>query len=372
MYLEQMPVLEERSRQWWKHNGSQFEETTYFFGTYEPVDYGCGRSNKPDAVNPYIKHHYEGGVELAVMMLQAYAHTGDIPGLLNKFVLPWCESLLTFYDEHYPKYPNGTLFLQHAQSCETWPDCDNPAPQVAALHRIADGLMAVPKNLLSAHQAALFGRIAKSLPRIPITPVKSGGMQVSPCEGGFPSHHVNSENVETYAVWPYEYFAVNRSESVEAEFPAAVGMNTFNNVRFGHGNSAWRYDGQDAALLGMASYAWSFAASRVLSQGHCEGSNFPGYLASDPGDGAPQVESNGIVAVTLQKMLVQTDAGRILLFPAWLGNVDVDAKLHIPSHAATNRPAAVLRVVTKAGKVTHLDVSPLSRAADVVVLQPQM
>jgi hypothetical protein len=35
-------------------------------------------------------------------------------------VLPWCTSLLTFYDLHYPKYPNGTLFLQHAQSCETW------------------------------------------------------------------------------------------------------------------------------------------------------------------------------------------------------------------------------------------------------------
>ena len=108
---------------------------------------------------------------------------------------------------------------------------------------------------------------------------------------------------------PYEYFAVNRSAAVEAEFPASVGQNTFENVHFGHGNSAWRYDGQDAALLGLARYAWDFAGSRVLDQGHCDGSQFPGYLASDAGDGAPQVESNGIVAVTLQKMLLQTDAG---------------------------------------------------------------
>ena len=54
-----------------------------------------------------------------------------------------------------------------------------------------------------------------------------------------------------------------------------------------------RYDGQDAAMLGQAAYAWSFVRARVLAQGTCENSAFPGYLASDPGDGAPQVESNG-------------------------------------------------------------------------------
>jgi hypothetical protein len=54
--MEQMPVMEERSRQWWKipQNVSAlvFAETSYFFGTYEPVDYGCGRVNQPDIVNP--------------------------------------------------------------------------------------------------------------------------------------------------------------------------------------------------------------------------------------------------------------------------------------------------------------------------------
>jgi hypothetical protein len=44
------------------------------------------------------------------------------------------------------------------------------------------------------------------------------------------------------------------------------------------------------------------------------GSRFPGYLANDPSDGAPQSESSGIVALTLQKMLLQTDGQRILLY----------------------------------------------------------
>jgi len=91
-------------------------------------------------------------------------------------VLPWCESLLEFYDQHFPKYSNGTLFLQHAQSCETWPDCDNPAAQVAALIRIAEGLNAIPKSLLSTEQAAFFSRIAKSLPAIPLTTDPEDGL----------------------------------------------------------------------------------------------------------------------------------------------------------------------------------------------------
>lgn len=366
MYMGQQPVLEERSRQWWRHNGTQFGETSYFFGTYEPVDYGCGRAGVPDCANPYIRHHYEGGVELAVMMLRAFYHTQD-QATLTRYVLPWCQSLLTFYDEHYPKYPNGTMFLQHAQSCETWPDCDNPAAQVSALHRIAEGLVGLPPDLVSSEQRAFFARVARSLPAIPLTRSPGGRSQVSPCQGGFPARHVNAENVETYAIWPYEFFSVNRTG---AQSSLAVGLETFNNVHFGHGNSAWRYDGQDAALLGLAPYAWDFIRSRVEGQGRCENSRFPGYLAADPSDGAPQVESNGIVAVTLQKMLLQTDGRRILLFPAFLEGLDVDMRLHAPGVGQDVPPAAV-RAVLRAGRLVHLAVTPASRQGDVVVLPRQ-
>ena len=168
----------------------------------------------------------------------------------------------------------------------------------------------------------------------------------------------------------YEFFAVNRTAAVEAKYPLAVGQNTFANVHFGHGNSAWRYDGQDAALLGMANYSWQFARARVMAQGTCENASFAGYLAKDPGDGAPQVESNGIVAVTLQKMLLQTDGPRILIFPAFLRGIDVDFSLHVPGWGVAHPPATV-RVVAAAGEVSHIGVLPASRRADIVVLAPQ-
>ena len=119
----------------------------------------------------------------------------------------------------------------------------------------------------------------------------------------------------------------------------------------------------------MANYSWQFARARVLDQGTCENSTFPGYLAKDPGDGAPQVESNGIVAVTLQKMLLQTDGARILVFPAFLRGIDVDFQLHVPGHGPAH-PPAVLRVVAVANEVS-VWVTPSSRQKDVVLLAPQ-
>ena len=82
-----------------------------------------------------------------------------------------------------------------------------------------------------------------------------------------------------------------------------------------------------------------------------------------------QVESNGIVAATLQNMLVQTDRDRILLFPAFLSGLDLDMKLHVPGHA--NKPSAVVRVVVKGGDVQLINMSPESRRDDGVVLRLQ-
>ena len=372
-YTAQLTVLEARSKRWFKHSGARFAETSYFFGAYEPSDYGCDphAAADPLPVNKYIQRHIEGGVELAVMMLAAYQHSGDVD-VLKTWALRWCESLFTFYDQHYPKLADGTIDMLHAQSCETWLDCVNPAPMVSALHRMVEGLTALPPSLLTPKQITFFARIAKSLPPIPLTVGKNGKPAVSPCKGGFPTSHQNAENTETYAIWPYEYFAVNRTTKAPAEAdvdPEITGVNTFNNVHFGHTDGAWRYEGQVAALLGMGSDAWAKTVLRVQGQGWCDGSRFHGYLASDAGDGAPQIESNGIIAVTLQKMLLQTEGRRILIFPAFIKGIDVDMLLHVPG--ASGAPPATVRLVSEAGKVTYLDVTPSSRLADVVMFEPQ-
>ena len=121
--------------------------------------------------------------------------------------------------------------------------------------------------------------------------------------------------------------------------------------------------------MGMAAYAFNMIQARVMQQGTADNSSFPGYLAEDPADGAPQLESNGIVSVTLQKMLMQVEGRRILLFPAWLRSFDVDAKLHFPSGPG-GAAAGTLHVVLVSGAVT-VQVVPESRRVDVEVLPLQ-
>jgi hypothetical protein len=58
--------------------------------------------------NPrYIRHYFQGGAELSVIMLQAYSYSSNTSAaveLLQGTVLPWVSSMLMFYDHHYPKY----------------------------------------------------------------------------------------------------------------------------------------------------------------------------------------------------------------------------------------------------------------------------
>ena len=65
----------------------------------------------------------------------------------------------------------------------------------------------------------------------------------------------------------------------------------------------------------------------------------------------------------LQRMLLQADDGKILLFPAWPKEWDVDFKLHAPQNT-------VIECVYRAGKVQSLKVTPESRRPNVVMMSP--
>jgi len=118
MYVRQLPVMEARAQTWWNASGGVFAETAFFFGAYQPVDYGCNRSHMPDVASRFIKHHYEGGLELCYMGLRAYEHSGDRE-MLQSLALPFCLAMVQFYDTRYPRDANGTLYVSPAQGLET-------------------------------------------------------------------------------------------------------------------------------------------------------------------------------------------------------------------------------------------------------------
>ncbi|OQA02632.1 MAG: hypothetical protein BWY69_00955 [Planctomycetes bacterium ADurb.Bin401] len=64
--------------------------------------------------------------------------------------------------------------------------------------------------------------------------------------------------------------------------------------------------------------------------------------------------------IALQKMLIQTDGKKILLFPAWPKHLDVEFKLNAPHNT-------VIEAALKNGKITKLTVKPASRRKDISI-----
>jgi len=68
--------------------------------------------------------------------------------------------------------------------------------------------------------------------------------------------------------------------------------------------------------------------------------------------------------MALQTMLMQAEGRKILLFPAWPKGWDVAFKLHAPFRTTVEG-------VYRAGKLERLTVTPRTRSADVVRLDPK-
>ena len=63
------------------------------------------------------------------MMLRAHEHSGDQKLLVQ--LLSFCTEVLRFYDSRYGRLQNGTLYISPAQALETFPECDDPSPEVS-------------------------------------------------------------------------------------------------------------------------------------------------------------------------------------------------------------------------------------------------
>jgi len=87
---------------------------------------------------------------------------------------------------------------------------------------------------------------------------------------------------------------------------------------------------------------------------------FPVYGSQGP-DSCPDFDHFGAGSTALQRMLLQYDGDKILLFPAWPIEWDVNFKLHAPKNT-------VIEASLKNGKLEILKVTPASREKDIIVM----
>ena len=87
-----------------------FPETMHFWGAdmnNGGLGYGWDRANRPvwQTENQYIRHYWQGGLELVALALNYDAHRGC--SLRSQTLLPLAKAVLRFHDRHWPRGTDG-------------------------------------------------------------------------------------------------------------------------------------------------------------------------------------------------------------------------------------------------------------------------
>ena len=357
MYRNMLPLLKERARRYFGHDGVHFSETTEIWGLNRDVCFG---KNNPGfyPTSTYMKYNWDCGLELSTMLLAYYQHTQD-QAFVGETLLPIADQVVTFYEQHYQRDKDGKLHIYPSQALETWQNTENPTTVLAGMRVVLAGLLALPESLTTSEQRTRWTRVLGEIREVPIAE-EAGKKWIKPAHVF--SDKKNAEHPELYAVFPYPIYGVGKPD-------LEIGLETFAR-RANKRTGGWQQDAIQAALLGQTADAKSFLLQNITTENLMGGDNekakrpdsrFPAFWGPNF-DWIPDQCNGSVILSTLQYMLMQTDGKKILLLPAWPAEWNADFKLHAPYNTTVEG-----RVVN--GEVIDLKVIPESRQKDVIIIK---
>ena len=348
MYFNTLELAKARNRIWFNCAGAYATETMSFWGLMSNGDYGWNRSGKQpsDMVNPYIRWIWSSGLDLSMMMLDYYEHTQD-QRFLKEQLLPWTDAMVLHFDTRFKRDAAGKLIISPGQAIETYQSgVINPTTDIAALRVVLGRLVALPPDLTEPAARQRWLRFQKEIPEIPTT-VRDGKKFVLPAEKF--EGRGNCENPELYTVFPFRIYGVGKPD-------LEIGRDTFA-ARLEKACNGWQQSSIQAAMLGLTDEAKAMLVQNASSKHG--GSRFPAFWGPNY-DWIPDHCHGGNILNTTQTMLLQCEGKKILLFPAWPKNWNVEFKLHAPYQT-------VVEGQVKDGTLVSLKVTPESRRGDVVM-----
>ena len=273
--------------------------------------------------------------------------------------IPFVESCLTFFNEHYQYLArqrgiqtfdgDGHLILFPGSSGETFKIAYNSTSTIAALQTVINGLLQLPPKYLTAAESSEWETMLKRLPPLNFREI-DGHKTISPAKSW--ERISNEESMQLYPVFPWGIYGVGKPN-------LDIALNTWKYdtvaIKF-RSYVGWKQDDIFAARLGLTKEASELIVSKLKNSGR----RFPAFWG--PGfDWAPDHNWGGSGMIGLQEMLLQTNGSKIYLFPAWPKNWDVHFKLHAPGNTT-------VEATLKDGKVESLLVLPKAREKDVLVM----
>jgi hypothetical protein len=286
-----------------------------FWGGYLNTNYGYPEDReglaKGVTLNKYIRYYYVGILELLMLGLEAYRYEPD-DDFLDTTIRPLAGAFLDFYSFHYKLDETGKLLIYPAEALETYQDAKNPAPEMAGLKRIILELL----NLGMAEsdeKAIRWKQLLDALPDLP-----SDGVKLLPAEEIY-EESKNIENPELYAVFPFRLYGVGKPDLELARRTYAE--------RVFKRELGWHQDPIQAAMLGLPDEAFP-AAVKCLTTPY-EKARFPAFWGPNY-DWIPDQDQGSVGLTAVHTMLMQSDSGRVLLFPGWPLEEDCEFKLWGP------------------------------------------
>ncbi|MEI6820261.1 MAG: hypothetical protein WCL19_11760, partial [Verrucomicrobiota bacterium] len=351
MYRDAVPLLKERTKTYFKHDGIFCSETIHPWGLNKQGDFGY---DNPEfyPTNSFIRRYWDSGIELSQIMLDRYAHAPS-EEFAKTTLVPIADEVVTFYEQHYPKPEPGKPRFTPSLSLETWHTAEDPLPVIVGLRTVLTRLMELPDSLSTPEQRKRWTRFLAELPETPMAE-ENGKKWILPARTF--SQKKNSENPELYAVFPYRAYGLGKPDLETA-------LETWNR-RLVKATGGWRQDSIQAALLGLTDEAKGYVVRNateptLIGAKPRKPSRFPAFWGPNF-DGTPDQCQGSVTLIALQRMLMQCDGETIRLVPAWPKDWNARFKLHAPKNTTVEG-----RVEN--GKVTDLKVTPETRRKDVIV-----
>ncbi|HEY9003112.1 MAG TPA: DUF5703 domain-containing protein [Mucilaginibacter sp.] len=355
-YLRSLHNAELRSKVYWGHDGACFTEQIENFGLPNRSEYGLKRPVGYDPgmeYNAWLEYEWDTVLEFCQMMLETQCYTGnDI-----KKDIPFIESCLTFFNEHYQYLAkkrsikafdeSGDLILYPGSAGETFKMAYNSTSTIAALQTVLTTLLQLPPQYLTEKERTEWETMLKRIPPISFREF-NGHKTIAPAQAW--SRVNNVETMQLYPVFPWGIYGIGKPgldvaintwkyDTVALKFRSGIG---------------WKQDNIFAARMGLTKEAADLTVFKLKDSER----RFPAFWG--PGfDWTPDHNWGGSGMIGLQDMLLQVDGQKIYLFPAWPKDWDVHFKLHAPGNTT-------IEATVKKNKVESLIVFPKEREKDII------
>ncbi len=338
MYHDEMERNRPLIKQYYGHDGSYFDEQQPFWATL--------RYSGREMPENWNDKYFTDILDMGMMMLDYYEYTGDTQ-FAKTMAIPMITDGLTFFNEHFYLGPDGKLLLDNDNAIEMYWKATDPAPDIAGLHAVLARMIALPDDLVDAKTRTEWIKMQSILPDLP-RGTKNGKELLLPYRGSQTMRAHNGENPELYAIYPFRLYGLEKPD-------LDLAIRTFN-ARKIRQKGCWSQDPIQAAMLGLTDVAEDNVHFNLTrTDPHLK---FLAFWAHGH-DYMPDEDNGGNGENGLQQMLLQAIGKKLLLFPAWPKEWDVDFKLNAPFQTTVQGKF-------EQGKLVDLVVTPPDRKADVI------